>query len=210
MKTINSTIGIGAATVAVLLAGCGGHARTTTRIDVPGARAGSRTVIIGAHSVGSARAAGQRPSRPSMLAFAECMRSHGVPDFPDPRPPGQIPRGNAFEPAATGGFTANPNSPAYQAASTDCRSLADASPVTPGSVNRVMASQLRFAVCMRAHGVTNFPDPTSTGEIGDNGAISGVNQNAPAYRAAEDTCRHVLALPLLPDSGPPAASGQGG
>ena len=145
-----------------------------------------------------------------MLAFAKCMRAHGVPNFPDPKPPGQIPSTRTIQPASSGGFTANPNSPAYQTASTDCRSLADASPVTATQGNQVMATQLRFAVCMREHGVPSFPDPTSTGEIGNNGAISGVNQNSPAFQTAEKTCSQFLSLPPLPGGGPSRASGGGG
>ena len=140
-----------------------------------------------------------------MLAFAKCMRAHGVPNFPDPRPPGQIPATRTIQPARSGGFTANPSSPAYRAASTDCRSLADASPVTAAAGNQVMATQLKFAVCMRAHGVPNFPDPTSTGEIGDNGEIAGVNQSSPAFEAAERACSHLLVLGQPPGGGPGTA-----
>ena len=49
---------------------------------------------------------------------------------------------------------------------------------------------------MRAHGVPNFPDPSSGGgiQIPDN---SGINPRSPAFRAAQKSC-----FSLLPGGGP--------
>jgi len=52
---------------------------------------------------------------------------------------------------------------------------------------------VKFSVCMRSHGVTEFPDPT----IGSNGAPSfgptpNVNGGAPVYNAAERACQKDL------------------
>lgn len=53
---------------------------------------------------------------------------------------------------------------------------------------------LKFARCMRAHGVSNFPDPTPGGgiQIGP-----GVNPSSPAFRSAQTSCNK-----LLPGGGP--------
>jgi hypothetical protein len=48
---------------------------------------------------------------------------------------------------------------------------------------------------MRAHGVTNFPDPSSGGGINISG--TGVNPRSPAFQAAQTTC-----FELLPGGGP--------
>lgn len=48
------------------------------------------------------------------VAFAECMRKHGVPTYPDPT----FPAGGGI--AQTGGPTINRNSPAFQAAVAVC------------------------------------------------------------------------------------------
>jgi hypothetical protein len=187
---------------AALLAGCGagssGSTRTSTATAAPLTTAAARTANSGTTAATSATGTARPPTQPSMLAFAKCMRAHGVPNYPDPRPLGQIPPTHTTEPAPSGGFTANPDSPAYQTASNDCRPLADASPVTQTQSNQLVAGQLRFAVCMRGHGVPGFPDPTSTGEIGDDGAISGVNQSSPAFEGAEKTCSRFLPLPRAP------------
>jgi hypothetical protein len=49
---------------------------------------------------------------------------------------------------------------------------------------------VKFSGCMRSHGLTDFPDPT----IGSNGlpSWSGVNQQVPAYKAAQQVCKQDL------------------
>src|ERR1700744_959348 len=55
---------------------------------------------------------------------------------------------------------------------------------------------LKFAGCMRAHGVSNFPDPSSSGGI-DIAPGSGLDPQAPAFQAAQKACGK-----LLPGGGP--------
>jgi hypothetical protein len=86
------------------------------------------------------------------LNFARCMRSHGVSSFPDPTPSG-------------GGFNVNvpginPSSPAFKAAQTACQRLAPVKrpPSTPPTAQGY-ARLLRWARCMRTHGIPDLPDP---------------------------------------------------
>lgn len=183
---------LSAAMAAVLVTGCGGGSsgRTSTRINTsavtaPTTAAASRTATPDTKA----------RTRPSLLAFAKCMRAHGVPNFPDPKPRVDVPPTRTIQPAPSGGFTANPNSPAYQTASNDCRTLADATPVTRAVARQVIAAQLKYAVCMRGNGVPNYPDPTGNGELGNDGAINGVNQSSPAFQAAEKACSSFLSPP---------------
>lgn len=53
-----------------------------------------------------------------------------------------------------------------------------------------------FARCMRAHGLTNFPDPTGGGGIQLN-ASSGLNPQSPGFQAAQKACSR-----YLPGGGP--------
>jgi hypothetical protein len=55
---------------------------------------------------------------------------------------------------------------------------------------------ITFSKCMRAHGVTNFPDPSGGGG-GLNIAGTGINPRSPVFRAAQTTC-----FKLLPGGGP--------
>jgi hypothetical protein len=59
--------------------------------------------------------------------------------------------------------------------------------------NLSRAQELQLAKCIRVHGVPNFPDPTASGAIPQNG----INPNSPAMKAA------LKAWP--PPGGPPQA-----
>lgn len=60
-----------------------------------------------------------------------------------------------------------------------------------GSPQKVRAEQLRqelaSARCMRAHGVPNYPDPSSSSG-GQVGPPAGINPQAPAIRSAARAC----------------------
>ena len=97
------------------------------------------------------------------IKTADCMRSHGVPSFPDPSTNG--PGENEVE--------INP-SPAYQAAMKACGIY------EPGATARVPAPSERhkmlavaFAKCMRKHGLPAFPDPTATPPAPGQGSVIG-------------------------------------
>ncbi|HUA44599.1 MAG TPA: hypothetical protein VMA77_05190 [Solirubrobacteraceae bacterium] len=195
---------LGAAIAAALIAGCGGGSQgTSVGRNNSGA---SKASVAHTNPRLSTKTGTASLTAPRLLAFAKCMRAHGVPDYPDPKPPGQLPSTHVTSPAPAGGFTANPNSPAYQTASNDCRPLAVAQPVTQSQQDQLTTAQLKFAKCMRAHGVASFPDPTSSGEIGDDGAISGVNPSSPAVQGAQTTCSKFLFHPPGLPGGPPASA----
>lgn len=125
------------------------------------------------------------------------MRASGVPNFPDPQPGG----GAAFEVPAG----ANPASPAFTAAQAKCRNLMGGGPPGPGSTThptaQTMAKLRRIAVCMRAHGVPQFPDPRTTVPSAPAGIVeitdyydaillfpATIDLQSPAYRHALAAC----------------------
>jgi hypothetical protein len=78
------------------------------------------------------------------VAFAHCMRTHGVPDFPDPLPQGGFPR----------------NSLQSGSAMTACQHLLPpVQPISAAQQARVLAHDLMWAKCMRAHGFPGISDP---------------------------------------------------
>jgi hypothetical protein len=115
------------------------------------------------------------------LKFSQCMRSHGVPNFPDPTSTGGI------DINSNSGI--NPNNPQFQAAQNACQRYFGP---RPSGAEQAQAERqaLAFAACMRDHGVPNYPDPT----FGPNGAISrgdgpsGVDQNSLAFQNAVKKC----------------------
>lgn len=130
------------------------------------------------------------------LAFAKCMRAHGLPGFPDPDGNGQF-SGNGID----------TNSPQVRSAARACQSL------LPGQnpaaqQTRAQAQALRFSRCMRAHGVLNFPDPSvkSNGSgtsvtIRMQAGSGGIDPNAPQFKAAMQACRSILPQPGSHSSG---------
>jgi len=111
----------------------------------------------------SARASGSR----SGVSYSSCMRSSGVPSFPDPGPDGGIPKGDAqhfgvsdaaFRSAETTCRHLLPSSSgSFAQASQQCL-LADVCP--PAVVQQILAAQRAYSRCVRSHGFPNWPDPT--------------------------------------------------
>jgi hypothetical protein len=186
---------------AVLVAGCGGSSRSpTTSVlrSVSGAVTSARSSTATGDGATSSRSTDQGAGGSGPLAFAKCMRSNGVPNFPDPQPGG----GALFSVAGI-----NPLAPAVKAAQAKCQKLIGGGPPGPGSQThpsaQTMAKLRRIAECMRAHGVPQFPDPrtlvpsnafgSGAGVITDfDGAIllfpSTINLQAPAYKQALTAC----------------------
>lgn len=107
------------------------------------------------------------------LAYSECMRAHGIPKFPDPNSNGGIE------------FNASGVDPAtYEAARRACASLRGGGSGNAGAPQN-LASELKFAKCMRAHGVPNFPDPNSDGGFSGSG---GIDPASPAFQNAQSIC----------------------
>ena len=68
----------------------------------------------------------QAQDRVKMLKYSQCMRDHGIKDFPDPNP-----QGGLMISAAPGGDL-DPNSPQFQAAQKACQSLMPGGKGGPG------------------------------------------------------------------------------
>jgi hypothetical protein len=129
----------------------------------------------------SGEPAGYVNGRPgSVPAFVHCMRAHGVPRFPYPAAAGQI---------SLAGI--NRNAPQVVHAFAVCGASGPNTGATQQAQNTVR--MLRFARCMRAHGVTDFPDPNPN----PNGQ-HGVHVSVPAgsgqlFQRAVTACRPLLA-----------------
>ena len=157
----------GAIVAAVLIAGCGGSP--------------SGGGVAHNNAATTAKSSTKSTVKASRVAFAQCMRTHGEPSYPDPSSSG----GPAAMPQSV-----NPNSRTLQAASNVCRSLEPAGVVSASQSSKAMATALRFATCMQKNGVPNYPDPktTNNGTAIQQSLGSGVNPNSPAFQAAEKKC----------------------
>jgi hypothetical protein len=132
---------VAAAAFSLFAAGCGGSGSP------------------GVASVGSSPTT--TANQTGLLAYSRCMRSHGVPSFPDPGGKGGIPK-----PQVVAAAQSNPHK--FNAADGSCHHLAPAglaAPETAQQQRAQLADELSFAKCMRSHGVTNFPDPSAHGGL---------------------------------------------
>jgi len=119
----------------------------------------------------------------SALAYSRCMRAHGITKFPDPDSNGNLGLN------AGPGTGIDPNSPQYKAADQACKHLMPAP--NPSQAAQDRPALLRYARCMRAHGVTDFPDPNPGGGIQTTASPgSDLDPNNPIYKAANNACKH--------------------
>ena len=120
-----------------------------------------------------------------LLAFSRCMRSSGIPNFPDPQ---NLVGGNVKLTVHQLG-----TSPRVQAAMSACNHLLP----TRGGGPRQTAQQLRtqvadelsFARCMRSRGLTHFPDPTAQGQLSiEMVQAQGIDVHSPAVLRVVQAC----------------------
>jgi hypothetical protein len=85
------------------------------------------------------------------VKYSDCMRSHGVRNYPDPATGGGSPQPTS---------EINQQSPAYQSAHKACAHLhAGSGSSTPTQIPAAQrAGMIAYARCIREHGVPNFPD----------------------------------------------------
>jgi hypothetical protein len=113
---------------------------------------GSKSPSIAALTTTAKTSATASAYEQAVVKWADCMRKHGVPNFPNPNSQG-----------ATDAVGINVNSPQFLAAHQACQSLEVANP--PAVVHQQVLQELAVAQCMRKHGIPDFPDPNSEGRI---------------------------------------------
>jgi hypothetical protein len=162
-----------AVVVGVTVAGCSGGSTVPTAASAGGSGSSGKSSLADA------------------VAYSQCIRSHGVSNFPDPV---QTPSGGYGY--RTSGI--DPNSAAFQGAVQACKALP--SPWTSTGQELTPAQQqawLNWAQCIRSHGVPAFPDPTfSDSEVRD----SGVGSNSSQLQSAMNACKSQM----------PSVGGRGG
>jgi hypothetical protein len=115
---------------------------------------------------------------------AACLRQHGA-NVPDPTigPNGAL----QYDQTAVSAIPHQVLQSATQACSSEIAAAQAAIPASPNLV----ADRVKFAQCMRQHGITIFPDPDpTTGQfpLQNRATIA----SAPGFQAAEQACRSLL------------------
>jgi hypothetical protein len=175
---------------------------------LPAAGCGGESGSPGVASLGTTTAAkepvapdGDAKATNKNQTYSSCMRSHGLPNFPDPNAEGGV----AID--ASSGL--DPESATFKAAAKACQKLApnEGKPPSPAEQAKAQEAALAFSACMRSHGVPKFPDPQFSGgmtRISIGGKDSGIDPGSPVFQAAQKTCQK-----LMPDGGPKSQSGNG-
>jgi len=133
-------------------------------------------------------------TQPSALAFARCMRSHGIRNWPDPNSKGQ------FDKSQTSLQRLGVLQSQLRSAQTACQHLLpNSSQSAQAQDQQLMDAMFNFARCVRAHGVPNWPDPLAESDPGQPNTpgfprnMPNIDLNAPKVKDAEKNCQHLMA-----------------
>jgi hypothetical protein len=121
----------------------------------------------------------------TLLKYSQCMRTHGLPSFPDPVQQS----GGGISLSMKKGSGPDPDSPSFKAAEAACRKFAPrrgtGQPMPAAEQQRF----LRYSQCMRTHGVPQFPDPKFSGGGVQLRLPQGLGPDSPSLKAAQNACR---------------------
>lgn len=165
-----------------------GGSRNRQRAGLLAAAGVAIALLAAACGSGDAPALAGTTAYQKALAYAQCMRAHGEPSYPDP--------------TSNGGFLINGqkdhlNGQLMQSANKTCQHLLPKSaPMTAAQQRQATAQALKYVACMRAHGIPNMPDPQVNAQgirfsIGGRGG-KGPPPNSPILRNAMQACQKLL------------------
>lgn len=165
-------------------------------------------------SPSSSRAGGSpnASSSPSAVAYSTCIRSHGVPNFPDPGSGGQVPKADPQQLGVSNSqlqtaeqacqhLIPATGSTAEQQQETQC-SMADN--CSQAVVQQWMSGLRTLAQCLRSHGEPNWPDPVISSEGGHQAGPhfpyeqAGIDHHSPQVLAKVQVCIDLTRFQGLP------------
>jgi hypothetical protein len=146
------------------------------------------TIALGVVTIGALVACGQPATRAQSETPAQiwhelvvCARAHGDPSFPDPVVDGN---GQATFPPGT----QKPSDATIAA----CQSIYNRLPASVrGGGAPDIATEIKFAQCMRAHGLTDWPDPQADGSFRLPSDLQTTSKSGPVWdriKAGWDAC----------------------
>jgi hypothetical protein len=143
--------------------------------------------LTGSSSTSSSTSSGSAIGPASSLAHAQCMRSHGVPDFPDPGP---------IQINVKDHPDLDPTSPLFVAAQKACLSLAPGGTAGNGVTPQMETAALAYSACMRSHGFSKFPDPVFDSR-GEHVLLNGIDTGSALFQNADKLCQTSSGLAAL-------------
>jgi hypothetical protein len=182
----------------LLVAGCGGSSSSPGVAHLASNTSSSADLASSGSS--SPESESSASAQQKIIAFSHCMRTHGVPEFPEPSEGHVLLRSSDRDGHVTG---VNPQSAQFQAASKACAKLSPkgGKPPSPAEQAKLQEKALQFSQCMRTHGVPSFPDPEfSSGGVGihiggEKGGPSRIDPSSPEFQAAQKACQSIMPGP---------------
>ena len=137
----------------------------------------------GSSSSGGASATGGSSNYDKAVSYAQCMRAHGEPGWPDP--------------TSQGGFVLNGNAlvqgSVLNSAQNACQHfLPNGGQTTAAQQQIILGQMLKFAKCMRSHGLPNFPDPVIQNGQALLRPPKGVLITSPQFQNAQEACQSLM------------------
>jgi hypothetical protein len=133
-------------------------------------------------STGEGNTTATTTARDKAVKFAECIREHDVPHFPDPNAEGEFVFGIDVSPEVWG------------AAVDACKALQPPGSLSAQRTPEQQSAGLEFAQCIRDNGVNDFPDPANGEPLIDTTRIPSTDRKGgmSALNAAMEKCRDFL------------------
>jgi hypothetical protein len=160
--------------VAAVGAGCGG---------AQSSRGTSSNTTTAAHTSTASHRSAVTP-RGKAVKFSECMRGNGVSDFPYPNASGEFPS-----------YGISVSKAVWMKAVAACKALQPPGTLSAKLTPAQESAALKFAQCIREHGVPDFPDPVNGQPLVDTTRIPSSNKpgGMTILNAAMHTCGHFVA-----------------
>lgn len=160
------------------------------RIGVQAAALAAVALLAAACGGGGSSGGGHETTYQKELAYSQCMRAHGEPNFPDPGGNGVISIQGSAAPKGSGDRRTIGGAQMTKA-NDDCRHLLPNGGLPTAAQKQQMLNQgLKFSECMRSHGVSNYPDPSSGG--GPVTISGSINPQSPQFQSAQRACQKDL------------------
>lgn len=148
-------------------------------------------IVAGCGSSSDSGSSGDRNvRRDAGVRFAECMREHGVREFPDPDAAGELTIDGVLN-----GSSLDPDSATWKTAIAACKDMQPGGFTGGERSPEQQQGALAFAECIRENGVTDFPDPINGEPLVDTNRIpsAATDRGIAVLNAAMQKCRTAAA-----------------
>src|SRR3954468_7610320 len=168
--------------IGLISAGCGSDASSKTGTASTDPASSTNAASTASSTTTSSATTTKLTAQEKAVKFAECMRANGVPHFPDPDAKGEM------------NFGVDVSREVWLKAVDACKALKPPGALSSKRTPKQQSAALRFAQCVRDHGVKDFPDPVNGEPMIDTYKIPSSNKpgGMTILNAATSKCGAIL------------------